>query len=80
MRRLPRADRAVAAVLDEALDEAGLSARQLAARMKRPHNYIARFVSMARLPTAGEFVAVSKALGKRPSVLMGRVERRLKAG
>jgi hypothetical protein len=47
--------------------------------MKRPHNYVARFVSMARLPTAGEFTALAKALGKRPSVLMARVERRLKA-
>jgi len=78
LRRLPRADRAIAAVLDEALAETGLSARQLASRMKRPHNYVARFLSMARLPTAGEFTALAKALGKRPSVLMARVERRLK--
>lgn len=76
MQRYPRGQRAVAAILAEARERAGLSARELARRMKRPHNYIARIESMERHVTVEEFVAIASALEVRAATLMRRIEAR----
>lgn len=76
MQRYPRGQRVVAAILAEARERAGLSARELARRMKKPHNYIARIESMERHVTVEEFVAIARALEVRAATLMRRIEAR----
>ena len=76
MRRFPRAQRAVAAVLAEARRKAGLSTRALSAKLRADHNYIARIESLERHVSAAEFMAIARALGVRPSTLMARAEKR----
>lgn len=78
MRRFPRADRAIAAVIREEREKQGLSCRQLALLLKRPHNYVARLEGLQRLPTGGEVIHVAKGLGMRGATLLARAERRLK--
>jgi transcriptional regulator with XRE-family HTH domain len=78
LRKFPRADRAIAAVIADERKRQGLSARQLAVLMDRPHNYVARIESLQRLPTGGELIHIAKLLGLRASTLLARVERRLK--
>jgi len=77
VRRYPRADRAIADELRDTREKAGLSARQLATRVKKPHNYIARFESLAMLPTGGQLIIICRALGVRPAKFFAGVERRL---
>lgn len=76
MRRFPRAQRAIAAVLREARLSAGLSARGLAVKLRVPHNYVARIESLERHVSAAEFMVIAKALGVRPATLMARAEKR----
>jgi transcriptional regulator with XRE-family HTH domain len=80
VRRFPQTDRAVAEEILEHREQLGLSARELSKRLGRAHNYISRFESLERLPTAGELIQICKALGLEPSTLMKRVERRLNNG
>ena len=80
MRRFPRAQRAIAAVLREARQSAGLSARALAQLLGVPHNYIARIESMERHVSAAEFMVIARTLKVRPATLMARAEKRARAG
>lgn len=80
MRRFPRAERALAEVIDEACEKAGLSAREVARRIKAPHNYVARFIDRKRFPTGPELIALGRILGVKGSALLARAERRLNAG
>jgi transcriptional regulator with XRE-family HTH domain len=60
------AARAVAEVLAEAREKAGLTQRQLAALLGRPHSVIGMIESEQRQVTVPEFITLAKKLGADP--------------
>ena len=72
--RTPAA-RAVAAVLTEARNKAGLTQREFAARLRRPHSVIGMIESGQRQVTVPEFITLAKALGADPVELLHAVIR-----
>ena len=60
------AARAVAEVLAEAREKAGLTQRQLAASLGRPHSVIGMIESEQRQVTVPEFITLAKKLGADP--------------
>ena len=77
--RYPRAQRAIAGVIGDALKEAGETAASINRRLGETGHWMGRILSMERDISVAEFAAVARALGLKPSTLMARVERRLKA-
>ena len=67
------AARAVAAVLAEAREKAGLTQRQLAAEIRRPHSVIGMIETEQRQVTVPEFIALARAVGADPLDLFGAV-------
>ena len=67
------AARAVAAVLAEAREKAGLTQRQLAAEIRRPHSVIGMIETEQRQVTVPEFIALARAVGTDPLDLFGAV-------
>jgi len=67
--------RAVAAVIAAARKEAGLTQRDLAARLKRPHSVVGMIESNQRQVNMPEFVAIAEAVGADPADLFRRVLR-----
>ena len=67
------AARAVAAVLAEAREKAGLTQRQLAAEIRRPHSVIGMIETEQRQVTVPEFIALARAVGSDPLDLFGAV-------
>ena len=67
--------RAVAAVIAAAREEAGLTQRSLAARLKRPHSVIGMIESNQRQVNVPEFIAIAGAIGADPAELFKRVLR-----
>jgi len=65
--------RAVSIVLAQARNERGLSQRELALRIKRPHSVIGMIESQQRQVNVPEFVALAEALGVEPEGLFKRV-------
>jgi ribosome-binding protein aMBF1 (putative translation factor) len=60
------AARAVAAVLAEAREKAGLTQRQLAAQIRRPRSVIGMIETEQRQVTVPEFITLAKAVGADP--------------
>lgn len=67
--------RAVAAVIAAARKEAGLTQRDLASRLKRPHSVVGMIESNQRQVNMPEFVAIAEAVGADPADLFRRVLR-----
>jgi transcriptional regulator with XRE-family HTH domain len=67
--------RAVATVIATAREEAGLTQRELASRLKRPHSVIGMIESNQRQVNVPEFIAIAEAIGADPSDLFRRVLR-----
>lgn len=67
--------RAVAAVIAAARKEAGLTQRDLASRLKRPHSVVGMIESNQRQVNMPEFIAIAEAVGADPADLFRRVLR-----
>jgi transcriptional regulator with XRE-family HTH domain len=67
--------RAVAAVLAAARERAGLTQRELAARVGRPHSVIGMIETEQRQVNIPEFIALSEAIGMDPVELFRSVLR-----
>lgn len=65
--------KAVVRVIVTARKEAGLSQRDLALRIKRPHSYIARIESRRRRVGVGELCEIADALGIAPRDMFTRI-------
>lgn len=63
------------AVLIGTRKQKGLTQRELAARLGRPHTWVGKIETGERRLDVGEFVEVAKALGVDPAVLFRRVMR-----
>ncbi len=70
------AARAVAEVLAEAREKAGLTQRQLAALVGRPHSVIGMIESEQRQVTVPEFITLAKKVGADPLDLFRAVLKR----
>lgn len=53
--------------------EAGLTQRELAERLKRPHSYVSKIETGERRLDVGEFVEIARALRVDPIALFTRV-------
>jgi ribosome-binding protein aMBF1 (putative translation factor) len=67
------AARAVATVLAGAREKAGLTQRQLAQRIRRPHSVVGMIETEHRQVTVPEFIALAKAVGADPLKLLDAV-------
>ena len=67
------------AVLIEARQHCGLTQRQLAARLKRPHSWVAKIESAERRVSVDEFYEVASALAIAPDLLFKRFVQRYKS-
>ncbi len=67
------AARAAAGILAEAREKAGLTQRQLAAEIRRPHSVIGMIETEQRQVTVPEFIALARAVGADPLDLFGAV-------
>jgi ribosome-binding protein aMBF1 (putative translation factor) len=66
---------AVATVIAAAREQAGLTQRELASRLKRPHSVVGMIEANQRQVNMPEFVAIAEALGADPTDLFKRVLR-----
>lgn len=66
---------AVANVVAKARDEAGLSQRDLAALLDRPHSVVGMIETAQRQVTVPELVTIADAIGVDPLELLGRALR-----
>ena len=73
----PQARNVLRMLLKDARLAAGLTQRQLAARLKKHQSYVARYESGARRLTVIEFVAVARALRCDPTRLLGTLLKKL---
>lgn len=71
--------RAVASVIARARQERGLSQRELAALLKRPHSVIGMIESHQRQVNVAEFIAIAEALRVDPAELFRQILRERKA-
>lgn len=71
------AARAVAAVIARARKRRGLSQRDLAALLKRPHSVIGMIESNQRQVNVPEFLAIAEALDTEPADLFRQLMREL---
>jgi hypothetical protein len=78
VQKYPARRRAVAAVLRDARLRADLSQRALSAKLDEVFNYAHMIEASRQGVSVEEFIAWAKACGARPSVLMRRIEARLK--
>ncbi len=67
--------RAVATVIAQAREDAGLTQRQLAARLDRPHSVIGMIESHQRQVNVPEFIAIAEVIGIDAVDLLLRVVR-----
>jgi hypothetical protein len=74
----PRAQRAIAGVIEDAIRKAGTTPTGLARDMGEQQHFLRRIVKLERDVTVAEFIAIAKQLKISPSTLLERVERRLK--
>lgn len=68
-----REHRALCATLAEARSQAGLTQRDLAARLKRPHSYVAKIECGERRLDVVEFMELARALRTDPVKLFSRI-------
>ena len=69
------AAQAVATVIAAAREHAGLTQRDLASRLKRPHSVVGMIESNQRQVNMPEFIAIAEAIGADPTDLFRRVLR-----
>lgn len=69
------AAQAVATVIAAARERAGITQRELASRLKRPHSVVGMIESNQRQVNMPEFLAIAEALGTDPVDLFKRVLR-----
>lgn len=67
--------RAVAKIIGQARSRAGLTQRELSARLRRPHSVIGMIESNQRQVNVPEFIAISEAMGADPLELFKNVLR-----
>jgi ribosome-binding protein aMBF1 (putative translation factor) len=79
LKQYPKAQRAIADVIKTEREAQGLSKRGLSERLEEDRNHIRLIESLQRDVSVAEFIAIAQALGKRPSTLLARIERILKA-
>lgn len=60
-------------ILVEAREKAGMTQRDLAARIKRPHSFVGRMEAGERRVDVIEFIEISRVLGADPRGLFGRL-------
>ena len=60
-------------VLVEARGKAGLTQRDLAARIKRPHSFVGRMEAGERRVDVIEFIEIARVLGADPQELFGKL-------
>jgi transcriptional regulator with XRE-family HTH domain len=68
-----RGHRTLIEILVAARVEAGLTQRDLAARLRRPNSFVGRMEAGERRVDVIEFIEIAKALGCNPSELFGRL-------
>ena len=68
-----RGHRTLIEILVEARKEAGLTQRDLAARLRRPNSFVGRMEAGERRVDVIEFIEIAKALGCNPSELFRRL-------
>jgi hypothetical protein len=78
MRSYPRTQRAIAAVLKDAIKAAGTNPTALARDMGQAQHFARRMVKLERDVTVAEWIAIARKLRVRPSELLDRVEARLR--
>ena len=66
---------AVATILATAREQAGMTQRDLACRVKRPHSVIGMIESNKRQVNMPEFIAIAEAIGADPAELFRHVLR-----
>jgi len=67
------AQRALIAALREAREDAGLTQKEIAKRLKRPQSFISAYESGDRKIDVLEFIRIAKAVGIEPSELLRRL-------
>ena len=70
-----RTDRVLRAVLLASRREAGLTQRQLAAKLERTQTFVAMVERGHRRLSVTEFIEIARALGVSPVTLLQRIER-----
>ncbi len=60
-------------ILVEARQRAGMTQRDLAARIKRPHSFVGRMEAGERRVDVIEFIEIARVLGADPKGLFGRL-------
>ena len=65
--------RALIDILVESREQAGLTQRDLAARLKRPHSFIGRIEAGERRVDVIEFIEIARVMGLDPKDLFARL-------
>lgn len=60
-------------VLVEAREKAGITQRDLAGRIKRPHSFVGRMEAGERRVDVIEFIEIARVLGADPKTLFGKL-------
>ena len=68
-----RGHRALIAILVEARERAGLTQRDLAARLKRPHSFVGRIEASERRVDVIEFIEIARVMDVDPRELFAQV-------
>ena len=68
-----RGHRALIAILVEARERAGLTQRDLAARLKRPHSFVGRIEAGERRIDVIEFIEIARVMDADPRELFAQV-------
>ena len=68
-----RGHRALIAILVEARERAGLTQRDLAARLKRPHSFVGRIEAGERRVDVIEFIEIARVMDIDPRELFAQV-------
>ena len=73
--KFPARQRAIAAAIAQARNEAGLSQRQVSEKLDEPSNWMQRIESLERRVDVAEFIAIARTIGIDPLELLRRVLR-----
>jgi len=68
-----RGHQALVQVLVGARERAGMTQRELAARIKRPHSFVGRMEAGERRVDVVEFIEIARVLGADPRELFGKL-------
>jgi transcriptional regulator with XRE-family HTH domain len=65
--------RALIDILVESREQAGLTQRDLAARLKRPHSFVGRIEAGERRVDVIEFIEIARVIGLDPKLLFAKL-------